>query len=158
MTHFVLAFAGLATAWAAPACDGDASSPVTASAIAHAADAELVGDGKPFARVANGTARLTFEARGISGNPLDFDIGWDVDGAYLTYAFAEDALPDGMCDNVKTGTLCAGEAFVLGPADAVAFYGCTPPPVAYFGFDAILQVYPRIPFQSISFFVYLILL
>ena len=53
MTHFVLAFAGLATAWAAPACDGDASSPVTASAIALAADAELVGDAASrFQRVA----------------------------------------------------------------------------------------------------------
>ena len=56
-----------------------------------------------------------------------------------------------MCDNVKTDTLCTGYAFVLGPADAVAFYGCTPPPVAYFGFDAILRVYPRIRFNPFLF-------
>ena len=50
MTHFVLAFAGLATAWAAPACDGDASSPMTASAIAYAADGQLVGEGNSARR------------------------------------------------------------------------------------------------------------
>jgi hypothetical protein len=60
-------------------------------------------------------------------------------------------LPDGVCDTIPAhggGDLCTRSDlfpdsretvnFMLGPSDAIVFYGCTPPPVDYFGYDFIV--------------------
>lgn len=68
-------------------------------------------------------------------------------GAYFTYVLNASALPDGVCEKIpKHGgdALCVssdmfpnGETvnFMMAPSDAIVFYGCTPPPVDYFGYD-----------------------
>ena len=94
-TLLALASAGLAVAFASsgntpPFCDRDAGSPAAAAALAAAADELLVGEGKPFARVARGTARLA-----LSQDRGGTDFGTNPDGVYMTYAFdADDALPN----------------------------------------------------------------
>ena len=148
-TLLALASAGLAAAFASsgstpPFCDRDADSPAAAAALAAAADELLVGEGKPFARVARGTARLALsQDRG----------GTDFDESRRAVHDVHDRrrrrpprrhVPHHPEDRARSASpgLARGPQtamFVLGPADAVAFYGCTPPPVAYFGFDAILE-------------------
>jgi len=54
-----------------------------------------------------------------------------------------------LCDPNTTETLL----FPLGPADAIAFYGCTPPPMKFFSYDAyistrITEEYPFYPGQN----------
>ena len=142
LAPLALALLARAAALSPPVC-GTASAPAEAAALAAAADAALVPS--RFARVATGVARFAY-------GDSTTNFGTNPDGVYLAYFLdADAALPDGMCDAIVTpmGPLCSGmftrasanetSMFVLGPADAVAFYGCTPPAVRYFGWDVVLE-------------------
>mmetsp|Transcript_35618 Transcript_35618/g.111956 ORF Transcript_35618/g.111956 Transcript_35618/m.111956 type:complete len:541 (-) Transcript_35618:32-1654(-) len=77
--------------------------------------------------------------------------GTNPEGSYFGYIFeAYPVLANGMCDDLKRKDIHGGEApplcfrqgsklyttgTVLGQGDAIAFLGCTPPDMAYFGFD-----------------------
>jgi hypothetical protein len=73
-----------------------------------------------------------------------------ITGAYFTYVLSSTSLPSGVCESIPNHAgddLCKvtdefpeGETlnFMLAPSDAIVFYGCTPPPVAYFGYDFII--------------------
>lgn len=62
-------------------------------------------------------------------------------GRYGVSIFSEDLLPPGL---KKAGKVTAGfpipinASFVLGPQDAVFWFGCTPPPVRYFSIRSYL--------------------
>ena len=115
------------------------------SSVVDSADALLLASGK-FARSVQGFAFLAQDNGNATGG------GTNTDGFYISYGFDTAALPEGMCSSVPShmgGTLCHDDLsapfgntsvtlnFVLGPADAVVFYGCTPPPVDYFGWDPV---------------------
>ena len=64
----------------------------------------------------------------------DTDFGTNPEGVYLSYSFpCGSALPEpywkfawpSSCSSNGTNT----SNFVIGAADAIVFYGCTPPPV-----------------------------
>jgi hypothetical protein len=95
--------------------------------------------------------------------------GSNTNGVYFQYMWDTSALPDGVCESIPTfigGELCATTSdqfpngstvnLMLGPSDAIVFYGCTPPPVEYFGFDFIINArtndtypfYPGTNFQD----------
>jgi hypothetical protein len=77
----------------------------------------------------------------------------EIQGSYTTFFFnSTEILPEGICDippnplNGGGGERCFGEtsestySFLLGPADAIAVVGCTPPPVRFFSFDVDISV------------------
>ena len=132
-----------------------------ASSVADKATEKLLADGR-FERVVDGFAFLATGSDNCNGTGG----GTNCDGFYVTYGFDQAALPQGVCEDVprhptdcgdvkaKLGLcgLCMGPAstpigdnvtftanFVLGPADAVAWFGCTPPPSEYFGWDPIIN-------------------
>ena len=128
-----LALLARAAALSPPVC-GTASAPAEAAALA-AADAALVPSRSRASRPASRGSR-TATATNFGTNP---------DGVYLAYFLdADAALPRRHVRRNRDpmGPLCSGmftrasanetSMFVLGPADAVAFYGCTPPAVRYF--------------------------
>jgi hypothetical protein len=96
---------------------------------------------KYFSRVENGFMVVAVneqdgEDNGGRTNP---------EGSYGQYLFdSKSVLPDKACgipdryghsycrDNGLTGS------FMIGPADAIVFVGCTPPPLRYFSFDFII--------------------
>lgn len=127
-----------------------------ATKAANAADKALLDSGR-FARVVNGFAVVivgpdTGETNAGGTNPL---------GAYMTYiADSTEIFADGqgkgsqqVCDAVPACTnstqvqVCNPRCFnpnnnstdtismMLGPADAVVFTGCAPPPMKYYSFD-----------------------
>jgi hypothetical protein len=66
----------------------------------------------------------------------------NTDGSYGRYLFdAADVLPAGVCDvpsfngQARCSVMDKTGGLMLGPADAIVFIGCTPPPVRYFSFD-----------------------
>lgn len=122
-----------------------------AAAVMEAADAVLVGEGLPFVRAVNGILHLNpMKQKGGGTNPF---------GAYWSVEFTADALPEGACDVKRppqvdplNRSYCAWSntgppplsfqkttsSFFLGPADAVAIYGCTPPESRYYSFDSYI--------------------
>ena len=69
--------------------------------------------------------------------------------------------PAGVCDDLNNlggdGSVCgdSGHAisFMLGPADVIAMYSCSPPPMRYFAYDLIIdqrltEEYPFKPGQN----------
>ena len=132
----------------------------TASSIADAATEELLQSGA-FDQVVNGFMFTVTTA----DNCNQTGGGTNCDGFYVTYGFDIKSLPDGFCDEIPkhpqdcgplkaalgvcrlcfSGGSPLGENtswtanFVLAPGDAVAFFGCTPPPVEYFGWDPIVN-------------------
>lgn len=74
--------------------------------------------------------------------------GTNTFGAYGAFFFnGTEILPDGFCDfdaYDHSHKLCLPDdstmSFSLGPADAIAFYGCTPPPMRYFSYDVDLNI------------------
>jgi hypothetical protein len=115
-------------------------------------DAELVGEGKAFTRKAEGQMRLIVDED--SGN--DNGGGTNTEGYYTTALFnGTEIFPPGVCEKVPgsdgSSPRCLDDpasmalaglttSFMLGPRDAVVFVGCTPPPVKYFSWDAIVDV------------------
>mmetsp|Transcript_12529 Transcript_12529/g.37681 ORF Transcript_12529/g.37681 Transcript_12529/m.37681 type:complete len:559 (-) Transcript_12529:1508-3184(-) len=77
--------------------------------------------------------------------------GVNPEGSYFTYLLDSSVLGEGACDITKPtdgSKLCFPSAdgtknwtavFMLGEGDAIAFMGCTPPPVSYFGYDVDIQ-------------------
>ena len=90
-------------------------------------------------------------------------------GSYATFVIPNgtDLFPSGMCDlqGPNPKPICnssdgSTESFILGPADVIAFYACTPPPMKYFSYDVVITeriteeypFYPGINFgDAISF-------
>ena len=126
---WLLAIAAVGTAVDLPRCDEE-----TAFARVEAADSILVGERRRFARAVRGV--------------VSFADGGDDGLHYATFMFdAREALPDGACEIGTHGgeSVCRTAANVtssvfLGPRDVLAFIGCTPPPVHYFGVDVDLTV------------------
>ena len=71
---------------------------------------------------------------------LDNGGGSNTFGSYGSFLFTgSDIFPEEFC-NIPTNDGTARcipytDSFILGPADAVVFIGCTPPSVRYFSFD-----------------------
>lgn len=104
------------------------------------------------ALIASGTFARVFEARAVLHTGVGVGNisggGTNTYGAYFTFEFDADSLPDGVCDEIPTsggGALCTKSNWLsspsglktinvmMGPSDAIVFYGCTPPPTEYFG-------------------------
>ena len=72
---------------------------------------------------------------------LSFHLGGNPQGRYGVSVFSEDLLPPGL---KKASKVTAGfpipinASFVLGPQDAVFWFGCTPPPARYFSIRSYL--------------------
>jgi len=124
--------------------------------------------GGGFARVVEGRAVLHtgVGVGNFSGG------GTNTNGAYFTFEWDSSVLPDGVCDSIPTSSgsdACPSSKdpffpsgfktleLMLGPSDAVVFYGCTPPPVEYFGYDYVVTTrlteqypfYPGTNFQDV---------
>jgi hypothetical protein len=110
---------------------------------------------------------VTISVSGNMGNATGG--GTNTNGVYYTYAWdATNALPQGVCEQIPThsgGALCqssdaypGGETLnlMLGPSDAIVFYGCTPPPVDYFGLDFIITTRINSNFHYALYVVYCI--
>jgi hypothetical protein len=142
-----------------------------ANDLASDVNKELVGDGKPFTRVAEGVLVTIVNsesgaADGGATNP---------DGSYaVTYFVAEDVFQNTnacdiqACSNSTSTMNCHNRCnkspdgieitmgYMLGPSDAVVFTGCTPTPLKYFAMDTYItsrlgskdQKYPFYPGQN----------
>lgn len=144
-------------------CSGADIGSVYSSAVAvvDKVSEKLLKSGA-FSRSIQGFAFLAVD----SSNANSTGGGTNPDGAYVTYAFEKNALPDGMCESIPTHMnqeICHFQEttpignnvtwtanFVLSPSDAVLFYGCTPPPLNYFGWDPLINArlteeYPYYP-------------
>jgi len=125
---------------------------------AHAITSDYLLSEGNFSRVVNGFAKL---AIGVGASKL-FGGGTNTNGAYFSYYLDASVLPDGVCDDIPTHSgdeMCSNssvyengetQSVMLGPSDAIVFYGCTPPPVEYFGYDFIIttrltETYPFYP-------------
>ena len=86
--------------------------------------------------------------------------GTNTEGSYQTTLFnGTEIFPAGICDipdnggNPRCGTDSGGTiSFLLGPADVLAFYLCSPPPMRYYSYDTIIatrltEQYPFYPGQ-----------
>jgi len=138
---------------------------VGAMNVVTPAEKALMESGR-FARVSEGWAvtivnSTTGEAMGGGTNPM---------GSYQVYFFnGYEVLGEDFCDAVPSCTESSGKqscrprcasganssifSFALGPADAVVYTGCTPPPVEYFGWDMTIaarttEEYPFYPGQN----------
>lgn len=128
----------------------------TANSLFSSIDKALVPS--HFKRVAEGyLITIEDESDGVADGG-----GTNTFGAYGSFYFpnGNDIFPPGMCNLVgHSGTsICDINTtetllFPLGPVDAIAFYGCTPPPMKYFSYDAyigtrITEEYPFYPGQN----------
>jgi hypothetical protein len=137
----------------------DARETTPPASNTHAAAASALLDSGTFVRVVEGYAILN---TGVgAGNHTGG--GTNTDGGYFTFVWdSSAALPEGVCSSIPTFggfDLCppsdtypggATKNLMMGPRDVVVFYGCTPPPVEYFGYDFIItarltQPYPSYP-------------
>ncbi len=110
-----------------------------AKSIADAADVLLVPSA--FSRVVDGFLAVIVDEDDGENNGGSTN----TDGSYATFFFkGSDIFPNGVCDipqnsgKPRCGSSGEGMAttFMLGPADAIAFVGCSPPAgLRYFSYD-----------------------
>jgi hypothetical protein len=120
-------------------------------------DTLLVGAGNSFVRAVHG--ELTFRG-GPQVNPATNGGGTNPEGDYYVTVFPPEILPSDACDlnapvqinpsprdktkicrrNPANWTETVSQSYLMGPADAMVFHLCTPPPSRYFSLDSYLSL------------------